>query len=48
MSIMRADKKVKDGRVRRVLPDRLGAVSVVVVDDTPSVATAAAWDAVRF
>ena len=29
MGIMQSDKKVKDGRVRLVLPDRLGAVSVV-------------------
>ncbi|MFN3167022.1 MAG: 3-dehydroquinate synthase [Phycisphaeraceae bacterium] len=45
MGVMQADKKVKDGRVRLVLPDRLGAVSIV--DDTPSDAIAAAWDAIR-
>jgi len=45
MGIMQADKKVKDGRVRLVLPDRLGAVSVV--NDTPAEAIAAAWDAIR-
>ena len=45
MGIMQSDKKVKDGRVRLVLPDRLGAVSVV--DDTPAEAIAAAWDALR-
>lgn len=45
MGIMQADKKVKDGKVRLVLPDRLGAVSIV--DDTPPKAVAAAWDAVR-
>lgn len=45
MGIMQADKKVKDGKVRLVLPDRLGAVSVV--DDTPAEVIAAAWDAIR-
>lgn len=45
MSIMRSDKKVKDGRVRLVLPDRLGAVSVV--NDTPDTAVVRAWDSLR-
>lgn len=45
MGIMQADKKVADGQVRLVLPDRLGAVSVV--NDTPAQAIAAAWDALR-
>ncbi|MBX2850763.1 MAG: 3-dehydroquinate synthase [Phycisphaeraceae bacterium] len=45
MGIMQTDKKVKDGHVRLVLPDRMGAVSVV--NDTPADAIAAAWDAIR-
>jgi 3-dehydroquinate synthase len=45
MGIMQTDKKVKDGQVRLVLPDRLGQVSVVT--DTPAQAIADAWDAVR-
>lgn len=45
MATMTGDKKVKDGRVRLVLPDRLGAVSIV--GDTPPAAVAAAWDAIR-
>lgn len=45
MGIMQTDKKVKDGQVRLVLPDRLGAVSIV--NDTPAEAIAAAWDALR-
>lgn len=45
MDIMLADKKVKDGKVRLILPDRMGAVSIV--KDTPSEAIAAAWDAIR-
>ncbi|MEM6505914.1 MAG: 3-dehydroquinate synthase family protein [Planctomycetota bacterium] len=45
MGIMQADKKVKDGQVRLVLPDRLGAVSIV--SDTPAETIAAAWDALR-
>ncbi|MGB1124893.1 MAG: 3-dehydroquinate synthase family protein [Phycisphaeraceae bacterium] len=45
MGIMQADKKVKDGQVRLILPDRLGAVSIV--KDTPAEKIAAAWDAIR-
>ena len=45
MGIMQTDKKVKDGQVRLVLPDRLGAVSIV--NDTPAEAIAAAWGAIR-
>ena len=45
MDIMLADKKVKDGQVRLVLPDRLGAVSIV--NNTPPEQVAAAWDALR-
>lgn len=45
MGIMQSDKKVKDGQVRLILPDRLGAVSIV--NDTPPEAVAAAWDAIR-
>ena len=44
MGIMQADKKV-DGQVRLILPDRLGAVSIV--KDTPAEKIAAAWDAIR-
>ena len=42
---MRMDKKVANGRIRLVLPDRLGNVSVVA--DVPETAIAAAWDALR-
>ena len=45
MDIMRSDKKVADGKVRLVLPDRLGAVSIV--KDTPDAQVAAAWDSLR-
>jgi 3-dehydroquinate synthase len=45
MGIMQTDKKVKDGQVRLILPDRLGAVSIV--NDTPAEQIAAAWDALR-
>jgi 3-dehydroquinate synthase len=45
MSIMSSDKKVADGQVRLVLPDKLGAVSIV--SDTPDDAVAAAWDSLR-
>lgn len=45
MGIMQTDKKVKDGYVRLVLPDRMGAVSVV--NDTPADAIAAGWEAIR-
>ena len=45
MVTMTGDKKVKDGRVRLILPDRLGAVSIV--SDTPPEQVAAAWDAIR-
>ena len=45
MAIMRSDKKVADGRVRLVLPDRLGAVSIV--GDTPDTAVGKAWDSLR-
>jgi 3-dehydroquinate synthase len=42
---MRLDKKVADGKIRLVLPDRLGAVSIV--NDTPEAAIEKAWKAVR-
>ena len=42
---MQLDKKVAAGRVRLVLPDRIGAVSIV--DDTPPEAIAAAWASLR-
>ena len=45
MDITRSDKKVAGGKVRLVLPDRLGAVRIV--NDTPDEQVAAAWDAIR-
>lgn len=45
MAVMRSDKKVKDGRVRLVLPDKLGAVSTV--GDAPDAAVEKAWDSLR-
>ncbi|MEX2217033.1 MAG: 3-dehydroquinate synthase [Phycisphaeraceae bacterium] len=42
---MRLDKKVAGGRVRLVLPDKLGAVSMV--SDTPDDAIHAAWESLR-
>jgi len=45
MSIMQSDKKVKDGKVRLVLPNKLGEVSIV--NDTPAGAVAEAWDSLR-
>ncbi|MEM1354632.1 MAG: 3-dehydroquinate synthase family protein [Planctomycetota bacterium] len=45
VATMAGDKKVKDGRVRLILPDHLGSVSIV--SDTPPQAIAAAWEAVR-
>jgi len=45
MDLMRSDKKVKDSKVRLVLPDHLGAVSVV--SDTPDDAVVKAWDSLR-
>ncbi len=45
LAVMRSDKKVRDGRVRLVLPDAMGAVSVV--DDTPDAAVRAAWASLR-
>lgn len=45
LAVMRSDKKVRDGRVRLVLPDAMGKVSVV--GDTPEPAVRAAWQALR-
>ncbi len=45
MDIMLSDKKVADGKVRLVLPDKLGAVSIV--SDTPNDRVASAWDSLR-
>jgi 3-dehydroquinate synthase len=42
---MRLDKKVADGKIRLVLPDRLG--SVTIVDDTPMKVIEKAWDAIK-
>jgi 3-dehydroquinate synthase len=43
LDAMTMDKKVADGKVRLVLPDRIGAVSIV--NDVPTSAIAKAWDA---
>jgi len=45
MESMQLDKKVADGKVRFVLPDRVGAVSIV--DDAAPEAIASAWDSLR-
>jgi len=45
LKTMQLDKKVADGRIRLVLPDGMGAVSIV--NDTPTDEIAAAWDALR-
>ncbi len=45
MSIMRSDKKVADGKVRLVLPNSLGTVSIVT--DTPDEVVTAAWESLR-
>ena len=42
---MKHDKKVADGRVRLVVPDHIGGVSIV--SDTPAEVIAAAWDSLR-
>lgn len=45
ITLMRADKKVDQDRIRLVLPERMGAVRVV--DDVEDAAIAGAWDALR-
>src|SRR5690606_29178360 len=45
LDAMRSDKKVADGRIRLVLPERLGAVTIA--SDIPDAAIAAAWEALR-
>jgi len=45
MRVMGSDKKVKDGRVRLVLPEAMGRVAIV--DDAPKAAVEAAWAALR-
>jgi 3-dehydroquinate synthetase len=45
IAAMQLDKKVADGQIRLILPDRLGAVSIV--RDTPAAAIAAAWETLR-
>ena len=45
LGIMHSDKKVADGKIRLVLPDRMGAVSIVT--DTPESDVAMAWDSIR-
>jgi 3-dehydroquinate synthase len=42
---MKLDKKVASGRVRLVLPDRLGSVSIV--SNTPDEKIVAAWEWIR-
>jgi 3-dehydroquinate synthase len=42
---MTHDKKVAGGRVRLILPESAGRVAIV--DDVPSEAVEAAWEAVR-
>ncbi len=44
MAAMMLDKKVKDNRLRLILPDRMGMVSIV--DDVPVEKVAQAWDAI--
>lgn len=45
MQAMRLDKKVASGKIRLVLPDRLGAVSIT--DATPDHAIHDAWESLR-
>ena len=45
LDAMAMDKKVADGRLRFVLPDRIGHVDIV--SDVPRQAVAAAWEAIR-
>ena len=45
LATMRLDKKVADGRLRLVLPDRLGAVAII--DSVPDAAIERAWDTIR-
>jgi 3-dehydroquinate synthase len=45
MNAMRLDKKVKDNRLRLVLPTRLG--DVIIRNDIEDEAVAAAWEAIR-
>jgi 3-dehydroquinate synthase len=42
---MQFDKKVADGKLRLILLDKIGAVSIV--DDTPADVISAAWDFLR-
>jgi 3-dehydroquinate synthase len=45
LEAMALDKKVAGGRIRLVLPERLGAVAIV--DDASDDAIAQAWDTLR-
>jgi len=45
MAAMKLDKKVKNDRIRLVLPERMGAVRIV--DDCPAEAIAKAWATIR-
>lgn len=45
MTAMTLDKKVRDAKLRLVLPDRMGAVSIVA--DAPTDRIAAAWETIR-
>ena len=42
---MRLDKKVVGGRLRLVLPDRIGGVSIL--NDVPEAAITEAWERIR-
>lgn len=45
MDAMKLDKKVSADQIRLILPDKLGAVSIV--KDTPAAAIAHAWDSIK-
>lgn len=45
LKTMAMDKKVRDGRLRLVLPTRIGAVTII--DDATAEEVAGAWDALR-
>jgi len=45
LDAMRLDKKVKDNRLRLILPTKMG--EVVIRSDIEDIAVAAAWDAIR-
>ena len=45
LKAMALDKKVRDGRIRLVLPTRMGQVTII--DDAEPAEVAAAWDSLR-